>query len=141
MLAGQIRDDLTVAMKAGDDVRRSTLRLLLSELNYKQIELQRTLVDEDVVGVIRKEVKKRREAIESFRAGGREEQAQAEAQEARILEGYLPAQLTEEQIKIELAGMGLPVDFGAAMRIAAPAFRGRADGATVARLVKESLQE
>lgn len=141
MQIDQIKSDLVAAMKAGDRVRTSTLRMLISELNYKQIELLRELTDEDAAGVVRREAKKRREAIESFRAGGRLEQAEAEEQELTMLLGYLPKEMSEEEVRRELMTLDLPTDFGAAMKMAAPAFRGRADGGLVARLVKEMVNK
>jgi len=142
MLSDQIKLDMTGAMKAGDGVRTSTLRMVLSELNYKKIELQRDLTEEDVIGVVQKEAKKRREAIESYTAGSRPEQAAAEKAELEILEGYLPKMMGEQEVKDEmakrLADLG-EVEFGQAMKVLAPVFRGRADGAVVAKVVKELI--
>lgn len=142
MLTDTIKNDLATAMKAGEALRVSTLRMLLSEMNYRKIDLGRDLTDEDITGVIGREVKKRREAIESFRSGGREEQAAQEEQELGILQSYLPQQLTEEEIRKELQGMSevtRGADFGQVMKAVSPRFRGRADGGTVARIVREML--
>src|SRR3989344_4556233 len=137
MIADQIRADLTVAMKAGDGLRVSVLRMVLSEMNYKKIDLQRELTDGDALVVIQKEAKKRREAIDSFRAGGRPEQVVLEEQELAMLTGYLPVSMSEEEVRVALGRMELPAEFGAAMKLAAAVFKGRADGALVARIVKE----
>jgi len=120
----------------------SVLRMLLSEMNYKQIEVGRELTDEEVVGVVGREVKKRREAVESFKQGGREEQAAGEAQELEILQEYLPKQLSEAELTAEIdqALKGIEVkEFGPVMKVISPMFRGKADGALVAKLVREKL--
>ena len=130
---------MITAMKAGETLRVSTFRMLLSEFNYKNIDLQRELTDEDAMGVIQKEVKKRREAIESFTAGGRTEQAEKEKQELAILQTYLPEMMTEEQITARVKELNLPKDFAQAMRIAAPEFKGKAEGKMVAEAVKQWL--
>lgn len=137
--ADLIKADLVNAMKSGDDLKVSVLRMLISELNYKQIDVQRELTAEDILAVLNKEAKKRREAIESYQKAGRSEQAEKEQKELEILQVYLPKMLSEEEIKNELDKMDLPKDFGQAMKIASPIFRGRADGSTVAKLVNEKI--
>ena len=137
MLSDRMRDDLKKAMKAGESLRVAVLRMALSAFNYKKIELQRELTEADEVGVAQNDAKKRREAIESYLAGGRDEQAKTEEAELLILQEYLPKQMSEEEIEMEIVKLSLPKDFGAAMKIAAPVFRGRADGGLVARIVKE----
>lgn len=137
-----LSEDLNFALKARDQTRVDTLRMLLSELNYKKIELQKDLSEEDILGVIKKEAKKRREAIESFKMGGRQVQADQEAAELALLEAYLPKQLTKEEIKKQILEMGEIknlTDFGQIMRVVAPRFKGTADGAMVAGVVIEIL--
>jgi hypothetical protein len=144
-LEEKIRNDLTTAMKAKEVLRVSVIRMLLSELNYKKIDLQRDLTDQDIFGVIAKEVKKRKEAVESFTAGGRVEQAAGEQKEAEILSLYLPAQMSEEEILIEVAKIIKTLrdeekkNFGQVMRAVTPVLRGKADGAIIARVVKDIL--
>jgi uncharacterized protein len=142
MLTDKIKSDLIESMKARDEVRTMVIRMLLSEMNYKRIELQKDLEEGDVVATIQKEVKKRREAIESFTAGGRTEQAAAEQKELEILKKYLPEQMTEEQVAMEIKAIpelaGL-TEFGQIMKIVAPRFRGKADGGMVAAVVKKIL--
>ena len=133
----RLKAELTAALRAGEVLKLSVLRMLVSELGYKQIEVQRDLTDEDVVVVLNKEAKKRREAIESFTKGYRLEQAQKEQQELEILQAYMLKMMGEEEIKAELSKMDLPKDFGQAMRIAAPVFKGRAEGGMVASIVKQ----
>ena len=145
MLNDNIRNDLNFAMKAREVLRVSVLRMLISEINYKKIDLQRDLTDEDVVGVIQKEVKKRREAIEAFSAGGRPEQAETEQKELEMLMAYLPAQVDEKEIQDEVIKlMGRLSDeeksnFGQVMRVVSPVFKGKADGRVVADIVKKIL--
>jgi uncharacterized protein YqeY len=142
-LLDQIKSDLPTALKAGDTLRTSVLRMLLSEINYKWIDLQRELTEADIVGVIAKEMKKRREAIDSFTAGGRSEQAASEGKELEILQKYLPAQMTEKEIEIEIEKIikdNKIGDFGQMMKIVAPQFRGKADGSTVAQIVKKMIE-
>lgn len=143
MLIDQIRLDMVAAMRAGEQTRLATLRMLVSEINYKKIELQREMTDADVAGVVAREVKKRREAVESYQAGGRPEQAEQERQEMAVLEDYLPQMMSEAEVRKELessAEIKAAGDFGQKMKVAAPLFKGRADGAMVAKIVKELCQ-
>jgi uncharacterized protein YqeY len=137
MLLDRINSDLHASVLASDVLRRDTLRMLVSELNYKKIEVQKDLSDADVVSVLQKEVKKRNEAILSWEASGRTESADKERQELAILQTYLPAQMSEEEIKQEIERLNLPKDFASAMKIVAPHFKGRADGKLVAKIVNE----
>lgn len=146
MLLGQIKSDVVVAMKMGQALKLSVLRMLLSAINYKQIEMRASLPadrqdlsDEEILAVIGNEAKKRREAIASYQAAHREAQVAQEQQELEILQAYLPTQLGEAEIRTELAKLQLPAAFGQAMKITSPLFRGRADGSLVARIVKEQL--
>lgn len=139
MLLAKLKSDLTEATKASDAVRRDTLRLLLSALNYKQIDLQHDLTDEEVMGVINNEAKKRRESMDVYSQNGRPELAEKEKVELIVLETYLPKQLSEEEIKQELVKVELPKDFGQAMKIVAPMFKGKADGKLVAKIVNEKI--
>lgn len=141
-LTGRIKADLVTAMKAGEALRISVVRMLLSEMNYKQIDLGRELDDTDVVAVISREVKKRREAILSFKQADRPEQAATEAEELAILQAYMPEQMGAEEIKQELESIIASAkvqEFGAIMKVVSPQFKGRADGSVVAGLVKEML--
>lgn len=139
MLGDQIRADVITALKAGDTLRVSVLRMLVSALGYKKIDLQRDLGDEDVLAVIGNEAKKRREAIESYKAAGRTQQAETENLELAILQSYLPKQLSEEEVRAELGKLVLPKDFPEAMKVASPMFRGKADGTMVVKVVKEMV--
>ncbi|HBC72452.1 MAG: hypothetical protein UX91_C0003G0007 [Candidatus Amesbacteria bacterium GW2011_GWB1_47_19] len=142
MIIDRIKTDLTTAMKAGEGLRVLVLRMVLSEANYRQIDVQRELTDEDIHGVLAREVKKRREAIASFKAGNRQEQADIETKELEILQEYMPAQMTPEEIRskiLEMEEIKGVKDFGRMMKVVAPIFKGKADGAVVAGVVKELL--
>lgn len=133
---------MIAALKSGDALKVSVLRMLISELNYKKIELQRELTDEDVTGVIAKEVKKRKEAILAYENAGRKEQTETEKKELDILNSFMPAQLGEEEITDRITHMkeleGV-TDFGQAMKIVAPIFKGKADGAMISQIVKKHI--
>ncbi len=139
ILSDKLKIDLTDATKLSQSVRRDTLRLLLSALNYKRIDLQHDLSDEEVLQVIGVEAKKRRESIEVFAKNNRPELAASEKAELAILETYLPKQLTRNEIEIEIEKLNLPKDFGQAMKIVAPIFKGRADGKLVVKIVNEKI--
>ena len=139
MILDQVRADQITAMKSGDSLRLSVLRMLISALGYKQIDLHRDLRDEDTLAVIASEAKKRKEAIASYTAAGRTDSASKEAEELKILQAYLPTLMSEDEVKAELSKLELPADFGQAMRIASPLFKGRADGSLVAKLVNEKI--
>lgn len=145
MLINQIQEDLKEAQLARDEVKVSTLRLLLSEIKNAEIAKGGSLSDEDVVSVIQKEVKKRKEAAEGFRSGGREEQAQKEETEMAVLQGYLPAQLSSEELTklvedtINELGAKTITDMGKVMGVVMGKVKGQADGGQVSALVKEKL--
>ncbi len=139
MLADKLKIDLTDATRSGENIRRDTLRLLLSALNYKKIDLQHDLTDDEVLAVISIEAKKRRESITVFEANNRLELATQEKSELVVLEAYLPTQLTEGEIRNELASVDLPKNFGEAMKIVAHLFKGMADGKLVAKIVNEKI--
>src|SRR3989344_339521 len=138
MLSDRVKTDLTAAMRAGESLKVSVLRMLLSAFNYKKSDLQHDLTETEEITVTQNEAKKRREAIESYRAGGRKEQEEQEAKELTILQIYLPKQMSEEEIRNEIGEMryleGVS-DLGQAMRVISPMFRGKADGSLVARIV------
>lgn len=142
MTREQIQADLTAALKSGEKVKVGVLRLLLSELNYRQIELQRELTEEEMLGVVVKEVKKRREAIESYMAGGRKELAAQEEAEMQVLLAYLPQMLTEEEVRQEVREKLKEMEsreLGPVMKALVGEFKGRAEGRVVAKVVQELL--
>ena len=140
MLFTRLNEELKNATRNGNSVVRDTLRLLLSALNYKKIDLQHDLGDDEILNVINNEAKKRRESIDIFSRNGRSELAEKEKAELSVLEQYLPKQLSRDEIRQELSKIELPKDFGAAMKIATPMFKGRADGKLVAEIIRTVIQ-
>ncbi|HET7692842.1 MAG TPA: GatB/YqeY domain-containing protein [Gemmatimonadota bacterium] len=141
----RIQNDQKSALKAGEKDRLSALRLLSSELKNRRIELGRDLTDEDAIEVLMKALKQRRESEEQFGKGGRPELAAREAAEAEVIRGYLPAQLSDEELNamvdaaIAEAGATSMKDMGAVMGRLMPKLKGRAEGAVVSARVKERL--
>ena len=147
-LITKIKEDLKSAMKAGETTRISTIRMLLSAIHNKEIELGKKeagLSDEEVMDVIRTESKKRRDAIEGFEKGGRAESAAQEKEELGILEKYLPPEISDEELLavvkkgIEESGAVSPADFGKVMKILSPILKGKASGSRIASAVKKEL--
>lgn len=149
MLIDQIQDDLKNAQLNRDEVKVSTLRLLLSEIKNAEISKGNPsadgLSDEDMISVVQREVKKRKEAAAGFRSGDREESALKEEAELKILESYLPAQLSNEELtkiveeSITELGASSMVDMGKVIRIVMGKVKGKAAGGTASGLVKERL--
>lgn len=136
-----VKQDVTVAMKAGDKERVTTLRLLLSELQKDAKEGKG-----DELAVLRRERKRRVEAATSFRDGGRDDLAQAEEAEAVIIETYLPAELDDDKLRAIVAdaiaqtGAQSPKDMGGVMKVAMGKVAGQADGKRVSAIVSEALK-
>lgn len=145
MLQKQIIDDLKQAMKARDEAKTSTLRMVQAALKNKQIELRRELEEEEAVKVVQTMVKQYRDSIADFEKGGRGDLVEKTNSEIAILETYLPAALGEDEVRRaveevvrELNPSG-PQDFGKVMGVVMKKLGGAADGAVVSRLVKERL--
>lgn len=148
-LKDRLRADLTTAIKARDDVRSSTLRMVLTAVTNAEVagKVAKELTDDEVVGVLSSEAKKRREAAVAFEEGSRPESAAKERAEAAVIQDYLPEQLGPEEIaavvtaaveKLGAAGAG-PKAMGQVMGIVSPQVKGRADGAAVAAEVRRQL--
>ncbi|MGI2336410.1 MAG: GatB/YqeY domain-containing protein [Dehalogenimonas sp.] len=141
-LASELKD----ALRAGEKCKLNTLRLIMSAINYAEIEQQKELDDTAVHVVISKMAKQRRESIEAFRAGNREDLVALEQAELDILESYLPKQLSREEITVEAkkviteTGAAGPRDMGKVMGKLTPMLRGKADGKDVAAVVTELLK-
>lgn len=149
MLLEKIQSDLKEALKAKDEVEISTLRFLLSSIHNREIELRvekKTLTDEEVIKVIQRQVKERKESIEAFKKGKREDLVKKEQKELQILSNYFPQQISEKEMKkmvedvIKEIGATGPSDFGKVMGAVMLRARGRAEGEVVARIVKEFLK-
>jgi uncharacterized protein len=148
-LKDRLRADLTAAMKARDDVRSGTLRMVLTAITNAEVagKQARELSDDDVVGVLSTEAKKRREAATAFADGGRQEMADKEVAEAAVIADYLPEQMSAEEIErlvaatiadLGVAGEGMKA-MGRVMGVLTPQVRGRADGGALAAEVRKQL--
>jgi uncharacterized protein YqeY len=144
-LIAEIEEELTEAMRERDAVRRDALRLILNALRSAEKELQRPLSDDEELQVLQRERKRRVEAIEGFRAGGREDRAEAEEDELAILEEFMPEPLSEDELEqivddaIAENGATSLRDLGRVMADVMPQVAGRADGSAVSQLVREKL--
>ena len=144
-LIARMEEEVKAAMLARDAERRDALRLLLSSLRSAEKELLRPLSDEEELQVLQRERKRRLEAAEAFRTGGREEQADAEERELAVLQEFMPEQLSEDELEeivddaIAENGATSMRDFGRVMADVMPQVAGRADGSTVSQLVREKL--
>jgi len=144
-LCEQFQTDLKQAMKSGNKVRLATLRLLIAAIKNRQIDKGGALDDAEALDVVRLATKQRREAIAFARQYAREDIAQQEERELAILETYLPEQLNTDDLVqridavIQELGATSDKDLGRVMRVLMPALKGRADGNTVNRLVRERL--
>jgi len=140
-----LRNDLNTAMRSGDVARRDTLRLLISSVHNAQIDAGHELSDDDVLRVLQKEAKERRESIEEFRKGNRQDLVDAEQQQLEIIESYLPAQMTEEEARaivqavIAESGATSARDLGKVMGPLMQRLGGRFDGRRANELVRELL--
>jgi uncharacterized protein len=144
-LIARLESELKEAMVARDGERRNTLRLILASLRSAEKELQRPLHDDEELQVLQRERKRRTEAAEAFRAGGREEQADTEERELAVLEEFMPEPLSEDELEeiiddvIAEVGATSMRDIGRVMADVMPQVAGRADGSAVSQLVREKL--
>ena len=146
-LKAQLRSDLTSAMKARDELRSATIRMALTAITNEEVagEVARELSDDEVLKVLGREAKKRKEAAEAFAGAGRAEQAAREVAEGEVLAAYLPAQLSDEELHalvdtaVAESGAEGPRAMGAVMKLLTPRVAGRADGSRVAAAVKARL--
>ena len=141
----EIESEIKEAMRARDAERRDALRLIVNALKTSQKELQRPLSEEEELQVLQRERKRRIEAAEAFRSGGRDEQADSEERELAILEEFMPAPLAEEELErivddaIAENGATSMRDMGRVMKDVMPQIAGRADGAAVSQMLREKL--
>ena len=144
-LLQSIDKHLTEALKAGDKLKVTVLRGLKSDITYRRIDKGDALTDEEIVAVLASAAKKRRESIEQFAAGGRQDLVDKERTELEIISAYLPAQMSEEELRgliaaaIEEAGAASPAQLGLVMKVLMPRVRGKADGKLVNKLAAEML--
>jgi uncharacterized protein YqeY len=141
----KINAQLKAALKAREEERLQALRMLKSDLQYKQIELGHELSDDEIIAVLSSAAKKRSEAIEEYRKGGREDLEKKEQAEYDIIREFLPRQFSSEELDdliektITETGASSMADLGEVMKILMPQIRGRADGKTVNIAVREKL--
>lgn len=155
MLKQKVQKDLNEALKKGDEISRSTLRMLLAvilnrekEKKYKEkIDGEAKLTDEEIIEVVVSEAKKRKEAILEFAKGKREDLVKKEKAELEILENYLPEQISEEEIRklakeaIGETGAKEIKDIGKVMAVLMPKIKGRSDGSLASKIVKDLLSQ
>lgn len=142
----QLFKDMKDALRAGDKLRLGVIRLLRAQLENVAIQRRRELTEDEILSVFSSAVKMRKEAIEKFREGNRQDLVEKELAELNIVQGYLPQPLSEEEVSVlvdktvrEVGASGL-VDLGTVMKQIMPQVRGRVEGGLVNKLVKEKLQ-
>lgn len=146
-LKEKLTEDLKQAMRSGDTSKRSTIRLLLSAIHNAEIAKKAELDDGDILGIIAKEIRQRRESIEAFKSGNRQDLADTEEAEIAALEIYLPPQMSHEEISevarrvIEEAGARGPGDKGKVMPKLIGELKGKADGREINAVVTELLSQ
>ena len=146
-LKDRLKQDLTTSMKARDELRTSTLRMVLTAIGTEEVagKSARTLSGEEELKVLAREAKKRREAAEAFRSGGADDRADRELAEEQVLGDYLPRQLSEEELTalvaeaLQESGASGPQAMGAVMKVVGPKVAGRAEGGRVAAAVRAAL--
>jgi hypothetical protein len=140
-LLARLQGDLNSARKSQDKAGTLLLGTVLSEIKNKKIELRRDPTDADVIDVLRKSIKKRKESVELYQKGNRPELAEKESAEAAALEKYLPAQVSDEELRaaVRAAIAGGATQIGAVMGKVLPQFKGRAEGGTINAIAREEL--
>ena len=144
-LKDQITDDMKAAMRAKDSERLTTVRLLIAEIKRKEVDERIELDDAQVVAVVEKMIKQRKDSITQFESGGRQDLADKEKSELAVLSAYMPAGLSDEEVAAEVAaavaasGAAGPQDMGKVMGILKPKLAGRADMTAVSAQVKKAL--
>jgi len=144
-LKDQITDDMKAAMRAKESERLTTIRLLIAEIKRKEVDERVELTDAQVLAVVEKMIKQRKDSITQFENGGRQDLADKEKAELTVLSAYMPAGLSDEEIAAEVAaavavsGAAGPQDMGKVMGILKPKLAGRADMTAVSAQVKKAL--
>ena len=145
VLRDRISDEMRAAMKAREQTRVSTLRMLMAAMKNTQVEKGHELSDDEVLEVVAREAKRRRESMEAFEKAGRSELVEKEGAELAVLEAYLPEQLGEDELgalvdeAIAETGASSPKEMGAVMKVVMGKVKGRADGAAVSAMVRARL--
>ena len=145
-LLDRLTDELKESLKAGNQTKLSVIRLLKSTIKNREIEKMAPLTEDEIVDVIMSAVKQRRESIEQFQKGGREDLVQKETSEIGILQTYLPQPLSEEELASEIravmreVGASSQKDMGRVMKTVMTRIKGRAEGVKVSSMVKELME-
>ena len=142
-----LQADLTEAIRSRDELTSGTIRMILAAIQVEEVagKEARTLKDDEIIKVLSREAKKRREAADAYKDAGRADKAEQETKEGGVILKYLPAQLSEDEVKkivadaVAEAGATTPQQMGAVMKIVQPKVAGKADGAMVSSLVKAAL--
>jgi uncharacterized protein YqeY len=142
-LLARLQGDLNSARKSQDKPGTLLLSTVLSEIKNKRIELRRDPTDAEVIDVLRKSIKRRRESVEMYSKGNRSDLADKESAEAAALEKYLPAQVSEDELRsaVKAAIAGGATQIGAVMGKVLPQFKGRADGSAINAIAREELSK
>jgi uncharacterized protein YqeY len=146
-LKEKLQGDLTEAIRSRDELNSGTIRMLLAAIQVEEVagKEARTLKDDEIIKVLSREAKKRREAADAYKDAGRADKAEQETKEGEVILKYLPEQLSEDEIKkivsdaVAEAGATTPQQMGAVMKIVQPKVAGKADGGMVSSLVKAAL--
>ena len=142
-LSERLQSDLNAARKSGDKARTLLLGTIIADVRNREIELRRDLTDDDVIDVLRRGIKKRRESIEMYGKGGRADLADKEKGEVDALSAYLPAAVSDDELRtaVRAAIAGGAKNIGAVMGKVMPQFKGRAEGGTISAIAKEELSK
>lgn len=145
MLLDTLKSDLGVAMKSGDKVRTTCLRMIISAVKYKEVALKKALDDSEIIQVLRTQIKQSTDSYEQFKNGGRDDLALNEEKNLAILKSYLPQELGEEEVatvvrQIISEESATKKDFGKVMKLVMAKLAGQAEGKTVSSIVSKLLQ-
>lgn len=147
MLKENLKKDLIEAMKQHDEEKTSVLRMIKSAIQNKEIEKKQELEDADVLTLIQSQIKSRRDSIEMYKKGGRDDLAEKEQKEIDILTPYLPEQMSEDDVRVEVkeaitqTGASQISDMGKVMGIVMAKLKGKADGSMISKIAKEELSK
>jgi len=144
-LLKKLQEEMKSAMKSGDKERLATIRMLISEIKKVQIDAQKELSDDEIIKILQKYAKQRKDSIEQYRKAGREDLAEKEERELQIVQEFLPQPLSEEEIEklveeaIKETGASSMKDMGKVIKLVIEKAQGRAEGSVVSKIVKAKL--
>ncbi len=145
MLLEKLQEEMKKALKSGDKDRLSVIRMLISEIKKVQIDQKKELSDDEIIQILQRYAKQRKEAIEQYKKANRQDLVEKEEKELKIVQEFLPEQLTEEEIEkivnqiIEETGASSMKDMGRVMKTVMEKVKGRAEGSVVSKIVKQKL--